>query len=196
MLGNENRPSKTLVALATIGLLLALWTPRASAQLTGTGPFTTMNFSGRYACLTFTNPFPDGDDGGEFNTAVIKYNPNGSGKYTAGTLIANEAFLNTTGTPNDSSHFCLYTLDTTKSTYVLTTHGVGSETLTWNGAAANDAVCPCSKTNLCGGNTFFTEQTAFAVRNQLNVNGFTTRADQSSINLFNFGASGNGYCVK
>jgi hypothetical protein len=186
MLGNKNRQPKTLVALGAIGLLVALWTPKASAQLTAQGPFSNGNYSGRYACLTAT------DD--EFATAVIKYNPDGSGKYTAGTLIADEAGMPLGGDP---SHFCAYDLDTTKSSYTLTSHGVGNEILVWNPSAANDATCPCSSdANLCEGNKFYTEQTAFAIRNQLNSNGFTTRADHSSTNLFDGDEPGNGYCVK
>jgi hypothetical protein len=182
MLKSENRKPKTLVALGAIGLLVALWAPRASAQ----GPLSNANYSGRYACFTAA------DD--EFETAVIKYNPDGNGKYTAGTLLANESGVAPGGDP---SKFCGYSLDTSKSSYTLDSHGVGSETLVWNAETANDPDCPCSsKANLCEGNGFFTEETAFAIRNQLNSNGFTTRADHSSTNLFNFDEPGNGYCVK
>jgi hypothetical protein len=196
VLEKERRQPKTFAALGAIGLLVALWTPGASAQ----GPFSNANFSDRYACFTgsataiavaATTAI---GIGGEFPTAVIKYNPDGNGKYTAGTLIADEAGLALGGDP---SKFCSYELDTTKSSYTLDSHGVGSETLVWNAETANDPDCPCSsKANLCEGNGFFTEETAFAIRNQLNSNGFTTRADHSSTNLFNFDEPGNGYCVK
>jgi hypothetical protein len=201
MLVRENWKSKALAALGVIGLLVGFWAPRASAQVTGQGPFSNGNYSGRYACLTMsgastpvtTAPAIGIAIGGEFATAVIKYNPDGKGEFTAGTLVADEAGVVDAGDP---SHFCSYTLDTTKSTYTLDSHGIGSETLVWNAAAGNDDVCPCSKDNLCNGNGFFTEETILAIRNQLNSNNFTMRADHSSTNLFNFDEPGHGYCVK
>jgi hypothetical protein len=185
---SESPKLRILVALGAIGLLMGLCTPRASAQ----GPFSNANYSGRYACSTMIN----GPTATTAATAIIKYNPAGNGKYKAmsvGSLIANEAGF-AGGNP---SKFCSYTLDTAKSSYTLDSNGVGFETLVWNALPSNtDGVCPCSPALLCGGDAFFTMQTSFGIKNDLNVNGFSIRSDHSSSNLLNQGQPGQGFCVK
>ncbi len=74
---NENRRSKLITALGLVGLMLGLSAPMVSAQVV---TFSNANYVGRYACT----------DAGRSDslTAVIKYNPNGAGAYSAGTLVA------------------------------------------------------------------------------------------------------------
>jgi hypothetical protein len=115
-------------------------------------------------------------------TASIKYNPDGAGKYTAGTLQANQAAFD----GGSAGKICTYDLDITKSTYVINSNGIGFEVLAWT--APQDQAAPCPPT--------FSMQTAIAVRAQSNENGFTIRSDEATFNLLDQGVIGTGFCVK
>jgi hypothetical protein len=167
---------KLIGALGVVGLVMSLGAPRSGAEVSS---FSSAIYSNRYVCQ-LTSDF-------DFFTAVQKYNPNGAGGYTAGTLIgALNAFdTDTVG----QSGFCQYTLDTTSSFYTIDGHGLGFEKLVWTAAASNDAACP-------SGGASFTDLTAIAVRNVTNINGQIIEAEVASNNLLDQGEAGHGYCLK
>ena len=73
---------------------MGLSTAQVSAAADPVVAFSNAVYTGRYACSAAT--FRSGSTAGDLLTAVIKYNPNGGGAYTAGTLIAG---ANTGGLP-------------------------------------------------------------------------------------------------
>jgi hypothetical protein len=176
----QNSRVKAVSIVGACGLLIAVGGRPATAQVSS---FSPANYNGRYVC-TNASDF-------DFYTAVIKYNPNGQGGYTAGTMVANDdAFLF-----GDPTKFCSYTLNTASSFYTLDGHGLGFEKLVWTGAGSNDASCPCAG-NTCNGTSSFTDQTAIALRNLTNSNGVVIDAEFSSGNLLDQLSSGHGYCLK
>jgi len=163
--------AKLAILLGACGLLVAFGNTAANAQVSS---FSTANYDNRYVCTNAADA--------DFFTAVIKYNPNGAGGYTAGTLVASsDAFLG--GAPDT---FCNYTLNTTTSAYTISGQGLGFEKLVWTAASSNAAVCPAS----------FVDNTAIALRNLTNSNGIVVDAEFSSGNLLGQLESGHGYCLK
>jgi len=174
---NEYHISKLITALGVAGLMLGLFAPRVSAQ----PPFSNAQYTGRYACSSAS------DD--NFFTAVIKYNPNGNGAYSAGTLVASlEPFDADVDITPPSGDFCFYTLDIPASSYTIGTDGSGFEELVWAPVTtpANPSGCPSS----------FEDQTAIALRNMLDTTGATIRAEFSSANLLGQDEPGHGLCLK
>jgi len=153
--------------------MLGLSAPMASA-------FSNANYAGRYACTDATH--------GDGVTAVIKYNPNGFGAYSAGTLIASlEPFDADADSVPPSADFCFYTLDTAASSYTIATDGTGFEQRVWAAASTNQIVCPPS----------FTEQTAIGLRNMRDAGGIVViRAEFASANLLTSNEAGHGTCLK
>jgi len=173
---NENRRSKLITALGLVGLMLGLSAPMASA-------FSNANYAGRYACSAASNS--------DSLTAVIKYNPNGSGAYSAGTLIASlEPFDTDADLLPPSMDFCFYTLDVVASSYNIATDGTGFEQLVWTAAPTNSTTPPgCPLT--------FTEQTAIGLRNMMDAGGVVViRAEFATANLLNGNEGGHGTCLK
>jgi hypothetical protein len=169
---------KLIGALGVVGLVMSLGAPRSGAEVSS---FSAAIYSNRYVCA-LTTDF-------DFQTAVAKYNPNGAGGYTAGTLIASLNGFDTDAA--GQSGFCQYSLDTTSSFYTIDGHGLGFEKLVWTAAASNDTACPDSNPAAS-----FTDLTAIAVRNVTNANGQIIEAEVSSDNLLDQGEAGHGYCLK
>lgn len=176
---NENRRSKLITALGLVGLMLGLSAPMVSAQVI---TFSNANYVGRYVCT----------DAGSHDifTAVIKYNPNGSGAYSAGTLVAALASYEPFGTAIPSASFCNYTLDIAASSYTIAADGTGFEVLVWvppSVAPLNDPLCPGT----------FTDQTAIGLRNMQDATGIAViRAEFASANSLNVNDAGHGTCLK
>lgn len=176
---NENRRSKLITALGLVGLMLGLSAPMVSAQVV---TFSNLNYVGRYACT----------DAGRSDslTAVIKYNPNGFGAYSAGTLIASlEPFDGDADVLPPSMDFCFYTLDTAASSYNIAADGTGFEQLVWTAAATNPGpgICPPN----------FTDQTAIGLRNMEDATGVAViRAEFASANSILANDAGHGTCLK
>jgi len=168
--------------LGGAGLALGIAAARAEAQASAPPPFTNANYANRYVCNVTA--------GGNQAVAIMKINPNGKGRYTAGTFltpISPFAMFDPTATP--PSNFCSYSLDTSTSTYAIDSHGSGSEVLTWAPATSNNAACP-------PGLVF---NTRTELRNSVNGNNVVART------LFTLGvqvgpgalsAPGDGYCLK
>ncbi len=173
----QYRISKLILVIGTIGLMMGLPVTRLSAEVAL--PLSEANYSGRYICSIRA-------DGGD-DTAVIRYKPNGTGSYIAGTYTTGIVSF---GIPFDPTHpaseFCNYTLNTTDSHYIIDTHGLGFETLSWTAAVGNNGACPPS----------FVDQTAIALRNSTNPNDFVLRAEVSDVNLNDEGTDGWGHCLK
>jgi hypothetical protein len=188
MLRKQNSTSKLISALGVFALVMAFLATKADAQ----GPvsaFSAAVYSGRYVCR-MSSSF-------DFFTGTVKYNPNGAGKYTAGTLTAPGTNF---GAPAGS--FCSYTLDTKTSAYTVDAHGLGFETLNWTPSGSNDASCPAAVAPA----TTITDQTAIALRNLANANGVVFDAEVSDGNFLNQSANpafpgegsnaGHGSCLK
>jgi len=171
---NQSVKSKIIAGLAVVGVLMVLSSSRASAQL------TVANYVGRYAC---TNASDD-----DFFTAIIKYGPNGGGAYTAGTLIASANAFVGFPTVSASGDYCIYTLDPAASSYSIGTDGTGFEELTWTSTGTNNATLGCPGS--------FGDQTAIGLRNDLNPDGSTIRAEFASVNLLDENEPGHGHCLK
>jgi len=170
---SKNRLVALVAAVGIFGFAMSAWVPVVNAQVSS---FSTAIYSGRYICNVTSNE--------DFFTAVIKYNPLGTGKYHAGTLLASaNAFGD--GTPGQSG-FCRYSLNTIASAYTVTGQGIGFENLAWTAISGNDVSCPPS----------FVDQTTLAVRNLTNANGITVSAEIASVNLLDQGEAGRGYCLK
>jgi hypothetical protein len=172
----KHRISKLVAALGGVGLLLGLSVPRAGAELS---TFSAANFSGRYVCTEAS------DD--DFFTAVIKYGPNGGGAYAAGTLVAAENDFVSPFVSSPSMAFCTYTLDTTGSSYNITSTGFGFEQLVWTLTSTNPN---------CTGPASFVDQHIIILRNTPNAANQVQRADFSSVNNLGETDAGHGTCVK
>jgi len=174
---NENRRLKLITALGLVGLMLGLSAPMVSAQVV---TFSNANYTGRYACT----------DAGRNDslTAVIKYNPNGSGAYSAGTLVASlEPFDGDADVVPPSADFCFYTLDIAGSSYTIAADGTGFEQLVWMAAATNQPGCPPN----------FSNQTAIGLRNMQDASGVAViRAEFASANSLDANDAGHGTCLK
>jgi len=171
----KNSISKLIAALGVLGLVIGLSAPKASAQAPhAEATLSAANYTGRYVCRSASD--------GDFFTAVTKYNPNGAGRYTAGTLIASDdAFIG-----GSASAFCTYTLSTVQSLFTINGHGLGFEKLVWIASSTNPVSCPPN----------FIDNTAIALRNLINNNMAVVEADFSSGNLLAQGKAGHGYCLK
>ena len=170
---SKNRLVALVAAVGIFGFAMGAWVPVVNAQVSS---FSTAIYSGRYICNVTANE--------DFYTAVIKYNPQGNGRYHAGTLTASaNAFGDDTA---GQSGFCTYNLNTVGSNYNVTGQGIGFERLVWTADAGNDTTCPGS----------FVDQTTLGVRNVTNANGITVSAEISSVNLLGNDEPGRGYCLK
>lgn len=173
----KNSIAKLIATLGVLGLVSGLSAPNASAAPVvphAEATLSTTNYENRYVCRSAS-----GDD---HFTAVTKYNPDGAGKYTAGTLMASDQAF-----PGGSaSVFCSYSLDTRGSFYTINGHGTGFEKLVWAAAATNSRSCPGS----------FIDNTAIALRNLINNNASVVEADFTDGNLLGQGKAGHGYCLK
>jgi hypothetical protein len=156
--------------------MLGLSAPMVSAQVV---TFSNANYVGRYACTNAVRS--------DSLTAVIKYNPNGSGAYSAGTLVAALTPFAPFGTASPSMSFCNYTLDIAASSYNIASDGTGFEQLVWTAATTNNGACPPS----------FEDQTAIGLRNMQDATGIAViRAEFASANLLNGNEAGHGTCLK
>jgi hypothetical protein len=176
---NRNRISKVIGAMGLLGMLVGLSAPRVSAESNPVISFSDAVYTGRYVCTTASR----------FDqfTAVIKYNPNGGGAYSAGTLIASlEPFDLDTDVQPPSMDFCTYFLDRAASSYTVGTDGTGFETLSWLTSPTNPTACPGS----------FIDQTSLALRDNTDITGAVLRAEISSANLLGQGSAGLGFCLK
>ena len=172
-MGNKcHKWMKGLIVVATLGLITAVAIPQAHAQ------YTVGDYSGRYVCSGAI----------DFNTitGVIKYTPDGTGKYTVGSL---RAALVVFGVPFDpataATQFCNYTLDTTTSSYTINSNGTGFETLVWDASPANSTSCPASNPA-----TSFIDQTVIALTPS------NQSAQFSSANFLNQNLAGAGQCLR
>jgi len=176
---NQNRISKVITAVGLLGMLVGLSAPRVSAEVTDqVTAFSNKVYVGRYGCTTAS------DD--DFFTAFIKYNPNGSGAYSAGTLIAALTAFTTFVPGAASMQFCTYTLDPAASSYSIGTDGTGFESLSWVAATPPTPGCPAS----------FIDETSIALRNITDITGAVTRAEFASANLLGQDEAGHGACLK
>ena len=172
-----NRKSKIMIGLATFGLLVGLNAPRVSA-------LDASNYKGRYGCGVASD-----EDAtlGDFFTAIIRYRPNGSGAYDAGTLVASlTAFATPFPVVSTTGDYCKYALDVAASSYSISSQGTGFEVLSWTASSTNPAACPAS----------FIDETAIGLRNDLNAAGQTARAEFVSVNLLGEDEAGHGTCYK
>jgi hypothetical protein len=176
--------SKLLAVLGGVGLVIGICATRASAQALRPPPWSNANFANRY----IRN---EGSDADHF-TGVIRYNPNGNGRYTAGSLSASGSpFFPFQPNSTAPTNFCNYSLSTTSSGYAVTSGGSGTEVLTWIASASNNANCPPS----------FTENDTFVIRNNVTANNTVPRIDFSSNNFLGqhsatFKDPGYGYVLK
>jgi hypothetical protein len=183
---------KPIAAFGLLGLVLSLCAPPSASAGNNVVAFSAAVYANRYVCSYAYDE--------DFFTAVSKYNPNGTGGYSAGTLIAaDNAFVTTS--PGQTG-FCTYTLNTspTSSFYTISGQGIGFEKLTWVAATSNDPSCPAT----------FTDQTAIVLRNLANSNGIVVDAEVSDDNLLGLTvgsptsvppitailAAGRGFCLK
>jgi hypothetical protein len=175
---NQNRKSKLFAALAIFGLVMGLSVSRAGAQL------SAANYAGRYACSL--------QDQTDAVTAIIKYGPNGTGAYNGGIMVA--ALNAVAGFPSVSAtmDYCLYNLDLAGSSYTIGSDGTGFEVLTWVPATTNPAGC----SSFPNGTATFTDQTAIAIRNDLNLAGQTIREEFADANPLDEDEAGFGTCLK
>ena len=101
--------SKLLAVLGGAGLALAVWVPRASAQLT----FSNSSYANRYVCGVSSdgNLFP--------GTMILR--PNGTGTYVSGTLEVPVSVDGGAFTPTlpPTGNFCQYNLDVAGSSYLV-----------------------------------------------------------------------------
>ncbi len=170
----KNHKSKAIVGFVAVALMMGMSLPKAHAQL------SSANYSGRYACASAS------DD--NFYTAIIKYGPNGSGAYAAGTLIASADAFTTFPTVSPTGDYCIYTLDTAASSYSIGSDGSGFESLSWTSTGPNNATLGCPGS--------FVDQTAIGLRNDLNASGATLRSEFTSANLLGEDEPGHGHCLK
>jgi len=182
---NRNRISMVITATGLLGLMMGLGAPKVSAQVSdAVTAFSNAVYTGRYVCTTASAV---DSSKGDFNTAVIKYNPNGGGAYSAGTLIASlEPFDGDTDVVSPSGDFCTYTLDIIASSYNIGTDGTGFENLSWVALTTNPIGCP--------GN--FIDQTSIALRNNTDPAGEVLRAEFASADLLGQDEAGHGFCLK
>jgi hypothetical protein len=177
MARNGNPISKLIAVLTVFALMMALFVPKVSAQVT---TFSTSTYKGSYSCR-YAYSF-------DFFTAVSQYNPDGTGAYTTGTLVGTlNAFAPFATTP-PASAFCTYFLETAASAYSINATGLGFETLSWTPSVANNGACPGA----------FIDQTQIALRN-LTVAGASIRAEVADDDLFGFGeifpSAGHATCL-
>jgi hypothetical protein len=180
--------SKLLAVLGGAGLAIGICAARASAQdASKPPPWSNANYANRYIC----NVSSDGDLG-QHLTGVMKINPNGAGKYTAGTLNASSSpFVPFLPNATPSSNFCSYSLNTASSTYAVASNGIGTESLVWTRSTSNSLLCPLG----------FTMTDKFVIRNNVTGNNVVPRTDFTSNNFLgqhstNFRDPGHGYCLK
>lgn len=184
MLRKQKHSLKLMTGLVGLGLLMGL--PVSSARAQGF-TFSNSNYAGRYACSL--------KDDFDSVYAVVKYGPDGTGKYTAGTLIAAATGGFPPGsaisfpTVSPSEDYCIYTLDTgTGSFYNIDAIGTGFEQLTWTSTGTNNTTLGCPPN--------FVDQTAIGLKSDLNGSGQTLRADFVDANPVDESEAGYGKCLK
>jgi hypothetical protein len=177
--------SKLLAVLGGAGLAISICAARASAQdAPKPPPWSDANFANRYIC----NATSDADH----FTGIIKFNPSGTGVYTAGTLNASGSpFYAFSTTSVGPSNFCSYSLNTAGSGYTVSSQGIGTDVLLWEASSGNNALCPPS----------FVEYDRFVIRNNVTANNTVPRTDFTSDNFLGlhsttFQDPGHGYCLK
>jgi hypothetical protein len=169
-----NHRLKALAGLAALALVMGISLPNAHAQLSAT------NYSGRYACAVSS------DD--NFYTAIVKYGPNGQGAYAAGTLIAAANAFVAFPTVSPSGDYCIYTLDTTSSSYNIGSDGMGFESLSWVSTGPNNSTLGCPSS--------FVDQTAIGLLGAFNASATTQRSEFVDANLLGEDEPGHGHCLK
>jgi hypothetical protein len=180
----QNLMSKLITAVVLLGLVMGLSTAKLHAEGNPVVAFSNGVYTGRYVCSAAT--FVTGGSSGDLLTAVIKYNPNGGGAYSAGTLIAG---ANAGGLP-PSGAFCQYNLDITASSYNIGTDGTGFESLSWvlpPPPFVEPSGCPT---------TGFIDQTSIVLRNNTDITGAVLRAETANANLLGQDEAGHGFCLK
>ena len=188
--------SKLFTVLGGAGLAITVCAPRASSQATIPPPFTAANYANRYVCnlSAFVNVADQTVSG------ISKINPNGKGKYTAGTLTSPGTpffFVDTTKTA--PSNFCTYSLNTTASGYSVTSQGIGTDIQAWTLVAGQNTLCQPS----------FVMTSMFVLRNNVTDNNIVPRLELTIDNFLgvsnpgvkaNGGMAsdvpGTGYCYK
>ncbi|MBV8357410.1 MAG: hypothetical protein JO189_05670 [Deltaproteobacteria bacterium] len=187
--------SKLLAVLGGAGLAIGICAARASAQATLPPlppPWSNANFANRYVCNA-TSGSGDATVGGNIFTGVMKINPNGAGKYTAGTLNASGSpFFPFSPNSVPTANFCSYSLNTAGSGYAVSPQGIGTDVLLWTLTSTNTA-CPPT----------FVEHDIFVIRNNVTANNTVPRTDFTSDNFLGLHGSviaprdpGHGYCLK
>lgn len=117
---------KWFVPLAFVLAVIALGNSEAAAQIFQ--GFRNVNYQGTYVCKVCS--------GSCFFTATQVLTPSGAGAYSSGV----QTVYGTDG--SFPSQGCSYTLNTSTSSYSINRAGIGTETLNWQGAAANPGGCP------------------------------------------------------
>ncbi|MBV8055727.1 MAG: hypothetical protein JO071_10855 [Deltaproteobacteria bacterium] len=191
MLKLQGRASKLLAVLGGAGLAFSICATRASAA-SKPPPWANANYANRYICNLTSTTFNTATKQTNFYTGVSKINPNGSGRYTAGSLFA--AISPFGGfNPNSTApfNFCSYTLGTANSGYTVTSEGIGTEIQSWFADSTNNKLCP--------GNFIMT--TTIVLRNNTTGNNVVPRTDFTADNFLGQHTAtihdpGSGYCLK
>jgi hypothetical protein len=181
MLKKQGVASRLCVVLGGIGLVVGAWLPKASAA-PPTPPYTNANYNNRYECSLTA------DD--NVATAIARVLPNGSGGYKIGELEAAGALFGIAFDPTMgvAANFCLYTLNTGQSFYVVNTKGIiTTDILTWTAASANNKLCPGS---------FSMNDIGVVQQGSLTSDNVVTRVLSTSGNLLDGGEPGKGECYK
>jgi hypothetical protein len=174
--------------VAGAGVALGICVLTVSTAISAPPPFSNSNYVNRYICNVTSE--------GNLFTAVMSLNPNGSGTYTAGTLVGSVTQFgvvpfNPASTPEDNS--CSYSLVLPSSSYLVGSNGLTTEVLTWKAVGGNDPSCPTSP-----GSFIMSQETV--LRANVNAAGAVQQLSISSGNLFNLGLlaadPGDGYCLK
>jgi hypothetical protein len=187
--------SKLFTVLGGAGLAITIYAPRVNAAPIPP-PFTPANYANRYVCNL--SAYVDGFD--DHATGISKINPNGKGKYTAGTLTSpGTPFFDVDTTKTAPSNFCTYSLNTASSGYSVTSQGIGTDIQSWRLNPGQNALCQAS----------FVMTSMFVLRNNVNANNIVPRLELTIDNFLGVSnpgviaaggavsdVPGTGYCYK
>ena len=194
MLKGKRIAARLVAMLGGAGLAFSFCVPRASAQGIPAGTYSNANYLNRYICNEQVNSGALGTN--QFFAGQAEVFANGSGTFISGTLQApissgTGVFIPSNAPPDN---FCAFNLNAASSSYVCSSNGVCVDVLSWTPAYTATAATTCSAT--FGSATFLTSDT-FALRGfGARPSGASTRAEVTSDNFLNKGASGSGYCKK
>lgn len=178
--------SKLLAVLGGAVLALAVWVPRASAQLI----FSNSSYANRYVCgvSAFGNLFP--------GTMILT--PNGTGTYVSGTLEVPVSADGGTFSPTlpPTGNFCQWNLDVAGSSYSVNSKGIGVEVLSWSVPTPNTNNPMCATALSAATPTFVMSNTIVLRAYLATPTGRSITTEITSNNFLNLATTGYGTCVK